>query len=123
MNTDINTHGPDFDSELRYFTRCCAAFELGSQSGRIESVHVHLIHTPEARDRKIRHCVVEVELTDGHRIVARDVDRDIHVAIYRALEGAGAGCTRRFSNARADVIELPIHARSAANDGLPDRAA
>ena len=94
MRMNINTVGPDFDSELRYFTRCCAAFELGPQSRRIDSVQVHLLHVHEALDRKDRHCVVEVEASDGRRIVARDADRDPHVAIYRALEGAGSVCAR-----------------------------
>ncbi len=123
MKIDIKTDGFELESELNHFTMCCAAFELGTLRGRIESVQIHLTHAHEARDSRDRHCQVEVNLSDGHTIVSRDVDMDLHVAIFRAMERAGWMSTRQLSDKNLPAGSLPVPPQPAVNAGEPFQAA
>ena len=123
MKIDIKAYGFDLDGELKHFAMCCAGFELGPQRNRIESVQIHLTRANGSRNQNKQYCLVEIELFDRHRILARDVDLDLHVAIFRALERAGWMSARRQSNRdfHAGVPRIPY--QEVPDTGEPDRAA
>lgn len=121
MKIDIKARGFTPDKDLNHFAICCAGFELGALRSRIDSVLIRAVH--EQPERKIRYCVVEVDLIDGHRIVTRDADADIHVAVYRALERAGWMIARRQLRDERDADRLPIPRQQASNSVEPNRAA
>ena len=123
MKIDITTDGPDLERELSYFASCCAAFELGTQRGRIHSVHIHLPSAHDAGNRKNRHCTVDIETIDGRRIIARDTDLDLHVAIFRALESAAAECACPTAHGEFGTDSLPLAPPAAVASGEPERAA
>ena len=123
MKIDITTDGPDLEHELSYFASCCAAFELGTQRSRIHSVHIHLPSARHADNRKNRHCRVDIETIDGRRIVARDTDLDLHVAIFRALESAAAECARPSAHREFGADSLPLAPPATAASSRSERAA
>ena len=123
MKIDIKARGFDLEAGLRHFAMCCAAFELGAQRNRIESVQLHLTQAQEPRGSKDQFCLVEVNLSDGNRILTRDEDLDLHVAIYRALERAGLMCALRRSREDADAANLPVARQRVLEPGEPNRAA
>ncbi len=123
MEINVKTYGFDLDSEINHFALCCAAFELGPQRGRIESVLIHLTHAQEPPHSKDRHCLVEIVLSDDQRIFARDRDLDLHVAVYRALEHAGSMCTQRYSHEDLHAGQPPVSQPLAPETGEANRAA
>lgn len=123
MKIDINTSGFEHDNELSHFTNCCAAFELGPQREYIAAVRIQLAQLQLSPDPKNRHCVVEVDMSDGNTVVSRDADLDLHIAIYRALEQAGWMCARRLSKEDIDAGILPFHLPPATHPGESNRAA
>ena len=123
MKIDIKAYGFDPDNSLNHFTNCCVGFELGAQRRQIESVLIHVAHAPEPQDENNRHCLVEVDLYDGQRIITRDANSDLHVAIYRALERAGQMSARRQLPENREADGLPIPLPYAPNTGEPNRAA
>ena len=123
MKIDIKTCGFELDRELNHFAMCCAAFELGIHKGRIDSVQIHLARAPESRDSKDRHCLVDIDLSDGDRISARVTDIDLHMAIYRALERAGSISTQRLSSEHLDAGTLPVPQQQPTKPGKPNWAA
>ena len=123
MKIDITTDGSDLEHELSYFASCCAAFELGTQRSRIHSVHLHLPSAHDADNGRNRHCTVDIETIDGRRIVARDTDLDLHVAIFRALESAAAECARPSAHLEFGADSLPHVPPAAAASSEPGRAA
>ena len=123
MKIDIKIRGFDAEPELKHFVMCCAGFELGPHRGRIDSVQIHLIHAPEARARRDKHCLVEIGFANGASVSSRDMDMDMHVAIYRALEQAGWMSTQRLSREDLDVDSLPTPPPPPPASGEPNLAA
>lgn len=111
MILDIKARGFELDSELHHFASCCAAFEMGPQRSRIDSVRIRLTWMQESPDPRNRYCMVEVDLCDGHTLRVEDTDMDLHVAIYRALEHAGWSCAQWLSREGRGADSLPIHGR------------
>ena len=123
MNIDIETHGIDLDRDLNHFTMCCAAFELGPQRSRVESVQIQLSHVAEPRHRYDRYCLVKVNLSDGSSVHTRDADSDLHVAIYRALERAGRKSAQSGLRGHPRPGTAPVPRPLAPDHGEPNWAA
>ena len=112
MKIEIQADGFDSDNKLSHFAICCAGFELGAQKDQIVSLRVHLADASELRDGKDQCCFVEIELSDGHKILTKAMDLDFHIAIYQALERAGGMVAQRQQRGyrhagRAPTPEIP----------------
>lgn len=95
MKIEVQANGFDPDNKLSHFAMCCAGFELGAQRDQIVSLRVQLAGASELRDGNDQFCFVEIELSDGHKILTKAMDADFHIAIYQALERAGGMVAQR----------------------------
>ncbi len=114
MNIEIKSDRFELNDRLKHFATCCAGFELGTHKSNIRSLRMRLSDAGMPGMSKKQCCRVEVEMNDGHRILTRARDLDLHFTIFRVLERAGRLVARRqrrlqlaAGNTRLPVLRSP----------------
>ena len=123
MKIDIQTSGVELDENLHHFTLCCAGFELGNFSHRIESVQVRLANLAESKSIRDRFCQVRVVFHGHQDVVVEALDADLHIAIHWALERAGWNVASRMQLEQRRLERGVVAAQALSAGGEPDQAA
>lgn len=123
MKIEMQFDGSDPEAELHHLARCCASFELGTFRNRIDAVKIRLTSVKETRNGRRTNCVVQVELSGDHSVVAESDDANPFIAIHWALERAGWEISCRQQVEACSAGRMPITGRRLVFEGDSNRAA
>ena len=123
MNVELHFDSCAPNEELRHFIECRLDHALGRYRDRISRVTLQAGAVHEPLDGRDKGCRVRVELTGLGGVVAETAERNVYVAIHRAVDQAGWEASRRFAQSWNALVGKPLLPQHAVTGLAPDRAA
>ncbi|MBA2660933.1 MAG: HPF/RaiA family ribosome-associated protein [Bradymonadaceae bacterium] len=100
MRIDIHASGFALTDSIETHLQRRIAFALDRLRGRIRCVSVKLSDINGSRGGIDKRSQLQVQLTDASDVVVADVQRDLYVAMTRAVDRAAAAIVRRLGRLR-----------------------
>ena len=108
MRIDIRAQGFALTQSIQSHVQRRIEFALDRLRGQVRSVRVRLSDTNGRRGGIDKRCQLQVQLADTRDVVVADVQRDLYVAMTRAVDRAAAAIVRRIGRLnRARTTALP----------------
>lgn len=96
MRIDIRAQGFALTQSIQSHLQRRIEFALDRLRGQVRSVRVRLSDTNGRRGGIDKRCQLQVQLADTRDVVVADVQRDLYVAMTRAVDRAAAAIVRRI---------------------------
>lgn len=96
MRIDIRAQGFALTQSIQSHLQRRIEFALDRLRGQVRSVRVRLSDTNGRRGGIDKRCQLQVQLADTRDVVVADVQRDLYVAMTRAVDRAAAAIVRRM---------------------------
>ena len=108
MRIDIQAQGFALTQSIQSHVQRRIEFALDRLRGRVRRVCVRLSDVNDRRGGIDKRCQLQVQLADTRDVVVADVQRDLYVAMTRAVDRAAAAIVRRIGRLnRARTTALP----------------
>jgi putative sigma-54 modulation protein len=108
MRIDIRAQGFALTQSIQSHVQRRIEFALDRLRGRVRRVCVRLSDVNGRRGGIDKRCQLQVQLADTRDVVVADVQRDLYVAMTRAVDRAAAAIVRRIGRLnRARTTALP----------------
>jgi len=108
MRIDIQAQGFALTQSIQSHVQRRIEFALDRLRGRVRRVCVRLSDVNGRRGGIDKRCQLQVQLADTRDVVVADVQRDLYVAMTRAVDRAAAAIVRRIGRLnRARTTALP----------------
>jgi putative sigma-54 modulation protein len=115
MQIDIQARGFRLTEGLRTQAERRVRFALGSTSGRVHSVVMHLADENGPRGGVDKRCTIRANLPGGPPVIIEQQEADLYVAIDRAADRAARAVSRRLEKSYVGRRDS-----TAAGGGSPD---
>lgn len=96
MRIDIQARGFTLTQSIQNHLQRRIEFALDRLRGRVRRVCVRLSDVNGRRGGIDKRCQLQVQLADSGEVVVADVQRDLYVAMTRAVDRAAAAVVRRM---------------------------
>lgn len=96
MRIDIRAQGFALTQSIQSHLQRRIEFALDRLRGQVRSVRVRLSDINGRRGGIDKRCQLQVQLADTRDVVVADVQRDLYVAMTRAVDRAAAAIVRRI---------------------------
>lgn len=123
MNVEIQFDTCAPGENLRHFIECRLDHAFGRYRDRVDRVELRSGAVHQPLDGRDKGCRVRVELAGLGEIVAEAVERNVYVAIHRAVDRAGWETARKLVQTWPAAIENLPAPRPATAELAPGRAA
>lgn len=100
MKVDIRARNLNLDDTVRAYAVRRLAFAMGRFGDRIRKVTVRFEDTNGARGGADKLCRIDIGLRPSGRLLVKDVDAELRVAIDRAADRAGRSVARLLERKR-----------------------
>ncbi len=108
MRIDIHASGFALTDSIQTHLQRRIEFSLDRLRGRIRCVSVRLSDINGRRGGIDKRCQLQVHLTDSGEVVVADVQRDLYVAMTRAVDRASAAIVRRLGRLRRSQASIAL---------------
>lgn len=112
MKLDIQARDFHITDSIMSYVRDRIALVLGTRSDQIKSIMVRLGDVNGPRGGVDKRCQVRVSLPRLKDIVIEDIQSDLYVAIFRAMDRAGRTVNRRISRLQDRKKRLYVATRN-----------
>lgn len=113
MRIEIQASGFTLTESIQDYIQRRLSFALDHLRGRVRRVRVRLSDVNGDRGGIDKRCQLHVQLAETSDVVVADVQRDLYVAMTRAVDRAAGAIGRRLARLRTAQTKLPTPAMPA----------